>query len=123
MSELSVSKNPIPFPEPPWLLGLPSPYYNESHRRWQRTCREFIGEHSVQHAMEWKMEEAVPNHVYGQFSEARMLLPSLRVSLPLEVFDQYSAPGVQCWVGHLSCSILEDMPIQLVREPLDADMR
>ena len=45
---------PIPFSEPPWILGLPSPYYNESHRQWQKNCRAFLKDNLTDHAMEWE---------------------------------------------------------------------
>ena len=57
---------PVPFSEPPWLLDLPSPYYNDSHRTWQRYCRKFIDEHFTKHAAEWERNGEVPSHVYGK---------------------------------------------------------
>lgn len=74
--------NPIPFSEPPWLCGLPSPYYTPSHRRWQAACRAFITENLSQHAMEWETAETVPAHVYGDFAKANMLVPNLPAPLP-----------------------------------------
>ena len=74
--------NPLPFSEPPWLSGLPSPYYTPSHRRWQSACRAFISEHLTQHAMEWEAAETVPAHVYGGFAAANMLAPNLPAPLP-----------------------------------------
>lgn len=56
---------PIPFSEPPWLNGHPSPYYNDSHKEWQRFCRKFMQENYAPYAMQWENEGAVPEHVYG----------------------------------------------------------
>src|ERR1700753_1298154 len=75
---------PIPFSEPPWLLGLPSPYYNDSHRRWQKACRQFIQENLINNAMEWDQNELVPEHVFNTFAENNMLIPSLPAPLPVE---------------------------------------
>ncbi|THX98543.1 hypothetical protein D6D02_09386 [Aureobasidium pullulans] len=75
---------PIPFSEPPYLSGLPSPYYSASHLEWQKKCRAFITEHLTQHAMEWETAETVPEHVFHDFSKANMLLPSLPAPLPVE---------------------------------------
>ncbi|EKG19592.1 Acyl-CoA oxidase/dehydrogenase type 1 [Macrophomina phaseolina MS6] len=75
---------PTPFAEPPWLAGLPSPYYNASHRKWQRDIRAFIEEHLLQHAFEWEREETVPPHVFETFAAANMLLPNLPAPLPVE---------------------------------------
>lgn len=83
MSASATTSNPVPFSEPPWLCGLPSPYYNESHRRWQKECRAFISEHLTQHAMEWEAAETVPEHVFGDFAKANMLVPNLPAPLPV----------------------------------------
>jgi acyl-CoA dehydrogenase len=74
----------VPFAEPPWLNGMPSPYYKETHIRWQKTCREFIDENLNRHAMEWETQEMIPASVYETFFEADMLLPCLPAPLPAE---------------------------------------
>ena len=74
----------VPFSEPPYLAGLPSPYYNESHLRWQKACRAFLDENLNQHAMDWERDEQVPEHVFRKFAEANMLIPSLPSPLPVE---------------------------------------
>ena len=57
---------PVPFSEAPWLLDIPSPYYTESHRKWQKFCRTFIDEHFTPYALEWEREGNVPSEVYGE---------------------------------------------------------
>jgi len=74
----------VPFSEPPWLNGLPSPYYNESHRKWQKTCRDFIGKNLIENALEWDEASLVPEHVFETFAKANMLIPSLPAPLPVE---------------------------------------
>ncbi|KAI9727568.1 MAG: hypothetical protein M1828_006510 [Chrysothrix sp. TS-e1954] len=78
------SPNPLPFSEPPFLSGLPSPYYNDSHRKWQRDCRAFVATNLNEHAYEWEQAEQVPDHVYTTFSKAGMLIPALGAPLPLQ---------------------------------------
>ncbi|KAI5252015.1 hypothetical protein E4T42_03880 [Aureobasidium subglaciale] len=78
------SPRPIPFSEPPYLSGIPSPYYSDSHLSWQKRCREFISKNLTSHAMEWETAETVPEHVFHDFSAANMLLPSLPAPLPVE---------------------------------------
>jgi acyl-CoA dehydrogenase len=56
----------IPFSEPPWLNGHPSPYYNDSHREWQGFCRGYISENLTKYAMQWENEGAIPDDIYGQ---------------------------------------------------------
>ena len=74
----------VPFAEPPWLNGLPSPYYNDGHRRLERECRQFIGKHLTDHALEWETAEEVPSHVFRKFAKANMLLPALPTPLPVD---------------------------------------
>jgi acyl-CoA dehydrogenase len=73
----------IPFAEPPWLNGLPSPYYKPSHHRLQRACNAFISTHLTAHALEWETSETVPAHVWGTFAAGNMLLGSLPAPLPV----------------------------------------
>ena len=96
MAKPVISQNPVPFSEPPWLCGVPSPYYNDSHRKWQRACRGFIAEHLNDYAVEWEKAEHVPSHVYGDFAAARMLIPSLPAPLPVAQLKKagiYELPG------------------------------
>ncbi|KAH7211275.1 acyl-CoA dehydrogenase/oxidase [Fusarium oxysporum] len=74
---------PVPFSEPPWLNGLPSPYYNGSHKKWQKACRDFISEHLATHALQWETEGSVPDHVFATFSKHHMLIPNLPAPLPI----------------------------------------
>src|SRR4051812_12445543 len=42
LSEITMSSTAfVPFSEPPYIVGLPSPYYKETHLRWQKACRKF----------------------------------------------------------------------------------
>ncbi|KAJ4188270.1 hypothetical protein NW767_011931 [Fusarium falciforme] len=79
------SNVPVPFSEPPWLTGLLSPYYNESHIRWQKACRAFVDEHLAPFALEWETVGDVPSHVFTTFSKYNMLIPNLPAPLPVEM--------------------------------------
>ncbi|KAH7011139.1 acyl-CoA dehydrogenase/oxidase [Ilyonectria destructans] len=89
---------PVPFSEPPWLMGLPSPYYNESHRIWQRACRDFIAQHLMPFALEWETEGDVPAHVFETFSKHNMLIPNLPAPLPV---DLLKAMGISELLGEV----------------------
>lgn len=82
MAENSI--NPVPFSEPPYLRGLPSPYHTEKHRAFQKRCRAFAWEHLVRHALEWEREGTVPEHVFQTFCQHNMLLPNLPAPLPVD---------------------------------------
>ncbi|ODH34607.1 hypothetical protein ACO22_03067 [Paracoccidioides brasiliensis] len=77
------SENPIPFSEPPYLCGLPSPYYTEAHRTFQKACRAFMWENLTSHAFEWEREGTVPEHVWQTFAKHNMLVPNLPSPLPV----------------------------------------
>jgi acyl-CoA dehydrogenase len=74
----------VPFSDPPWLLGLPSPIYTDSHRRWQAAIRPFIEKHLHSGAREWERAETVPEHVFKDFAAANMLIPALPAPLPVD---------------------------------------
>ncbi|EEH41417.2 hypothetical protein PAAG_02980 [Paracoccidioides lutzii Pb01] len=77
------SVNPIPFSEPPYLCGLPSPYYTEAHRTFQKACHVFMWENLTSHAFEWEREGTVPEHVWYTFAKHNMLVPNLPSPLPV----------------------------------------
>ncbi|KAK8065862.1 acyl-CoA dehydrogenase- middle domain-containing protein [Apiospora hydei] len=43
--------NPLPWAEPVWHRSLKSPYYNASHRRFQRYVREYVDTNLLPHAL------------------------------------------------------------------------
>lgn len=93
----------LPFSEPPYLAGLPSPYYSPSHLRWQKACRAFLEENLIRHAMQWEREGAVPADVFRKFAAANMLIPSLPAPLPaallkkLGIHDILGVVKVEDW--------------------------
>ncbi|KAH8881297.1 acyl-CoA dehydrogenase NM domain-like protein [Thozetella sp. PMI_491] len=74
----------VPFSDPPWLMGQPSPIFTESHRRWQAAIRPFIQKHLIDHAVEWEVAETLPDSVFTEFAKANMLIPALPAPLPVE---------------------------------------
>lgn len=79
----------IPFSEPPYLSGLPTPYYKPTHLKFQKTCREFISTHLGANALEWETEGTVPEHVYETFAKNHMLIPNLPAPLPVTWLKKY----------------------------------
>lgn len=82
------SSSSVPFTEPSWLRGLPSPYFSESHRRFQSACRAFIDENLNRHALDWETAEEVPPHVFGLFAKGNFVLPALPAPLPREWLEK-----------------------------------
>lgn len=79
------SHQPIPFSEPPWLCGLPSPYYKETHKKWQRACREFLSANVTEHALEWEREGEIPKGLFLKLANANFLTPNLPQPLPVKL--------------------------------------
>jgi acyl-CoA dehydrogenase len=98
MSSTTETSTPVPFSEPPWLMGLPSPYYTDSHRTWQKACRAFITKHLLTHAMDWENEGQVPAHVFQTFSKHNMLIPNLPAPLPIPLLKSL---GINDFLGVL----------------------
>ncbi|ETN44483.1 uncharacterized protein HMPREF1541_10153 [Cyphellophora europaea CBS 101466] len=73
----------IPFAEPSYLRGLPSPYFKDTHLQFQKRCRAFMEEHFLPYALEWETEGTVPPHVFDLFNKHNMLLPNLKSPLPV----------------------------------------
>lgn len=78
------SKVPVPFSEPPYLMGLPSAYYTESHRKWQKTVRAFVDEVMMPHCADWERDGDVPEDLYSKWAAANMLVPNLSAPLPVK---------------------------------------
>ncbi|KAL5120283.1 hypothetical protein ACEQ8H_001841 [Pleosporales sp. CAS-2024a] len=93
----------VPFSEPPYIVGLPSPYYKETHLRWQKACRKFVDEHLLEKSLEWDTAETLPEHVFETFAKNGMLLPTLPAPLPVEwlkklgIHDILGAVQVEEW--------------------------
>ncbi|KAJ5129494.1 uncharacterized protein N7515_005533 [Penicillium bovifimosum] len=78
------SPDRIPFSEPPYLRGLPSPYITPAHLRFQQACRKFATENLIQHALQWEREGTVPAHVFDTFCKHNMLVPNMPAPLPVD---------------------------------------
>ncbi|KAF2809764.1 long-chain specific acyl-CoA dehydrogenase [Mytilinidion resinicola] len=64
----------IPWAEPSWYTGRPSPYYKDSHRRLRDHVRKWTEEHFSDKAAEWEENGAVPQEIYQQCAEAGLLV-------------------------------------------------
>ncbi|TVY90224.1 Acyl-CoA dehydrogenase, partial [Lachnellula willkommii] len=82
----------IPFSEPSWLMGLPSAYYNDSHRKWQKTCRALVDELLMPNAHEWEMQGDVPPNLFSKFAAANFLIPNLPAPLPVAWLHKLGIP-------------------------------
>lgn len=65
-------------------MGLPSAYYNESHKRWQKTCRALVDELLMPEGGEWEKAGDVPGDTdsrrlkLAKLTNIRGLIPEVR---------------------------------------------
>ncbi|TLS22523.1 uncharacterized protein PpBr36_09864, partial [Pyricularia pennisetigena] len=78
--------------EPAWLHGLESPYYNESHRRFQKYVREYVDTHLLPHALEWEAAGEAPRQVRERFAGSGLAF--LDVPLEYRPPEQRAVAGV-----------------------------
>ncbi|KAF3932174.1 hypothetical protein ABW20_dc0108806 [Dactylellina cionopaga] len=83
MSSPPLTNPTIPFSEPPYLMGLPTPYYKASHYAWQKHCRSFISS-QFGDSVAFEASGEVPSSVWKAFAETNMLIPALPYPLPVK---------------------------------------
>ncbi|KAF6827214.1 acyl-dehydrogenase [Colletotrichum musicola] len=59
-----------PWTEPAWFNSLESPYYNDSHRRFQAYVRRYVDTHLLPHAQEWEAAGEAPPEARLRFAES-----------------------------------------------------
>ncbi|KAF5484631.1 Acyl-CoA dehydrogenase apdG [Colletotrichum siamense] len=59
-----------PWGEPAWFNALESPYYNDSHRRFQAYVRDFVDTHLLPYAQEWEAAGECPLAARLQFAKS-----------------------------------------------------
>lgn len=52
--------NPAPWSEPAWYHGIPSPYYNDSHKKLRNAVREYVNTEILPDSLEWEEKGEVP---------------------------------------------------------------
>ncbi|KAL4869904.1 hypothetical protein BDV12DRAFT_195906 [Aspergillus spectabilis] len=84
----------IPYAEPPWVCGLPSPYIRDSHRQLQRAMREWVETNLIPHASGWEKSGTLPDDLYKACAEAGILMPmAAGAKIPSEWRDSYPIIG------------------------------
>ncbi|KZL69880.1 acyl- dehydrogenase domain-containing protein [Colletotrichum incanum] len=62
--------NSAPWCEPAWFNALESPYYNDSHQRFQAYVRHFVDTHLLPHAQEWEAAGEAPLSTRLKFAKS-----------------------------------------------------
>lgn len=86
----------VPFTDPPHLMGLPSPFYQEKHLKFQKACRAWMEEHFIPYCMEWENSGNLPSDLFAKFNKFNMLLPNMAPPLPVK---ELHAQGIKDILG------------------------
>lgn len=78
----------VPFSEPPYIRGLASPIYKDTHRKWQKLCRAFMEEHLIPYARQYEEQDYVPPSLLQTFVKANMLVPLMATPLPCDILKK-----------------------------------
>jgi len=81
-------------------MGLPSAYYNDSHKKWQKTCRALVDELLMPEGGEWEKAGDVPSKLFlystraplDQGQDQNRKLTNYSGSLPEICDSQLSSP-------------------------------
>lgn len=52
--------NLAPWAEPAWSHGIPSPYYNDSHKKLRAAIREYVDQNILPYALDWEEQGGAP---------------------------------------------------------------
>ncbi len=63
----------VPWGDPSWYQGSNSPYYNASHIKWRKRCRDFCEEYLAPNVQEWDESYTFPKQVFKDFYKAGLL--------------------------------------------------
>lgn len=74
----------VPFSDPPWLTGLPTPIWQPKHFQFQAAIRPLIQRLLHDRAIEWEVAETLPPHVFDDFARHNLLPCAMPAPLPVE---------------------------------------
>ncbi|KAK2595891.1 hypothetical protein N8I77_013680 [Diaporthe amygdali] len=79
LSEIVKSKwlygSNLPFAEPAWARGCPSPYYRDSHRRLRQAMRFWVEKNLIPHVQDWEKTASIPDWIYKKAADDGLLMP------------------------------------------------
>ncbi|KAK8012847.1 hypothetical protein PG991_010222 [Apiospora marii] len=79
----------LPWAEPAWHSGLASPYYNASHRQFQRHVREYVDAHLLPHALAREAAGSAPRPAREQFARSGLAFLDAVAGIPFDRLDAF----------------------------------
>lgn len=99
VEESRIDKNwfgvPILYASPSWYQGLPSPYYNESHKKFRGAMHSFVLEQLRPFAEDWEEKGDVPHELTKKAKEAGWLPGCCGQKWPTKYAGDFIAGGVK----------------------------
>ncbi|KAJ5365519.1 acyl-CoA dehydrogenase [Penicillium concentricum] len=84
----------VPFAEPAWARGCPSPYYNDSHRRLRAAMRTWVDENLMPHTIELETSPSLPDSLYEKAAKDGLIMPMASgATIPQEWRGKYPIIG------------------------------
>ncbi|KAG8163145.1 hypothetical protein KVR01_007623 [Diaporthe batatas] len=84
----------LPFAEPAWARGCPSPYYGDSHRRLREAMRSWVEKNLSPNIQGWEKTASIPDWIYEQAAKDGLLMPiAAGPSIPPEWKGKYPIIG------------------------------
>lgn len=63
----------LPFSDPEWYQGYPTPYFNDTHAALRQEIRSWVEENLSPYVDEWDEKEEMPKDLYRKFAQAGFL--------------------------------------------------
>ncbi|KAJ4175558.1 hypothetical protein NW759_017662 [Fusarium solani] len=84
----------LPYAEPAWARGYPSPYYNDSHRRLRAAMRSWVDENLMPHTLEWETSQVLPDWLWEKAAKDGVIMPmAAGAAIPQEWAGKYPIMG------------------------------
>ncbi|KAM3419452.1 hypothetical protein BST61_g5378 [Cercospora zeina] len=105
--------NLAPWSEPAWSHGIPSPYYNESHKEYRNALREYVNKHILPGALEWEEAGGAPESARLQWAKSGFAFSDVPVQYrPKDVPFPGDVPVGQLDAFHLLISTDETSRVE-----------
>jgi alkylation response protein AidB-like acyl-CoA dehydrogenase len=91
--DMSLIEKTPPFGDPAWLQGIPNPYFNESHRKFQKAVRAWVEKDLMPHIHEWETTRKPDPTIQKKCFDAG-ILPGIVGKWPVEYVGDKIAGGI-----------------------------
>lgn len=110
---MSGKLNLAPWSEPAWSHGIPSPYYNKSHRQLRDALRSYIDENILPHSLNWESEGSPPREEQLKWAQSGFCFADIPSAYrPSDIVGPAGIPVDELDVFHLLVSTDETSRVE-----------